>query len=184
MQGAGWIDLIRRIPAKMRDSLCFATVNGSEIMSQDILRLDREFVLMRGRMAGSQEVGKIIILPYDQIVNIAVNRILKDEDVQNIFGKASPLPVPVEAAVADPDPGQAGDELFDPTDYLAHDAPLEEHEILAEESGEEAAVNLTMAHRRPAKDNAPNNARPAEISKSVLLARLRQRLAEQGKQQS
>lgn len=166
MTGAGWVDLIRRIPTKLHNALSFATVNGMEVMAQDIMRLEETFIVLRGRMAGSQDAGQIIVLPFDQVVNLALNKPLKDTEVQAIFGGGN-LP-----ASASPEPASDAP--------VISETPSEE----LEEAPEEGGQSLSTATRLPpnAPPPKPENPKPAPVSKSLLLDRLRQRLAEQGKQ--
>lgn len=156
MHGTDWINVIRRIPAALHDTVSFATVSGSEIMAQDILRLEGDFVVLRGRMAGSQDAGRVIVLPYAQIVNLAINKQLKDNEVQAIFGKdVTPTFAPAAAA---PD---------------LCETP---HGIAEVPSREEATP--VGAKSSDAKMPAAQPGKAAPVSKSLLLARLRQRLAD------
>ncbi|MFO0968520.1 MAG: hypothetical protein U0793_23430 [Gemmataceae bacterium] len=163
MHGAGWIDVIRRFPPALHDVISFATVSGSEIMAQDILRLDEDFIVLRGRMGGTQDAGRIIVLPYAHIVDLMVSKQLKDEEVQAIFG-GEPLVFATPAR---------------------KDAPQEKEE--GEGNAEQAPAappNLATIALQPqsAAASTDNSApKPAQVSKTILLARLRQRLAEQGK---
>src|SRR5438093_8405671 len=71
MQGSSWIALFERIPTKYHDAIALNLVTGAEIMMQSLLRLENDYAIMRGRMAGSTDAGKVLILPYDHIVNLA-----------------------------------------------------------------------------------------------------------------
>ena len=185
MQGTRWLEIVRLIPTKLHSAVSFATVNGGEIMAQDILRLEGDFILLRGRMAGSQEAGKIIVLPYDQIVNLAMHKPLKDNEVIDIFGTSSTPPavpsVPMSAM------GTGVMEESGEQEHLSHES-LEKEEPFEESPRESVGAGLSTAsrygsnHPAPAKPENPSAPKPADVSKSVLLARLRQRLAEQGKQ--
>src|SRR5207248_3086795 len=57
---------------------------------QSILRLENEFAILRGRMAGSTDAGRVIILPYHQIVNLAFSKRMLEPEVKSIFGECMP----------------------------------------------------------------------------------------------
>jgi hypothetical protein len=154
MQGNSWIAFFRRVPVNLHDSLAITVTTGSEIVIQSIVRLDEDFAIFRGRLAGTQDNGRIVILPYTQLVSVAFNRHLKDADVEVIFGAATPMAAPIELSIGD--------------------APLG-HE---EKPTEEPVAEEPVATRAPAATPAP--VRPAMPSKSILLAKLRARLADGG----
>src|SRR5688572_3720097 len=183
MQSSAWIDLIRRVPARLHNAISFITVNG-EIMAQDILRFDDTFILLRGRMAGTQDAGRIIVLPFDQIVNLALNKPLKAKEVDEIFGATLP------AAVQQPAPAtetEATEETSAELEETPEPLTEEEAETAEEPASEAAPVALSTAARLaavkgPAKPEGPAAVKPGPISKTLLLERLRQRLAEHANQ--
>jgi hypothetical protein len=147
MQGTSWINLFRRIPVNLHDCLALTVTTGGEIILQGIVKLEPDFAIMRGRMAGTQDNGRVVILPYSQLVSIAFNRDLKEDAIQAIFG--------------------AADVMAAALDLSACAAPA----TAAEEApAEDASV--------PAAAPAVNSRTAAMPSKSILLAKLRARLAE------
>jgi hypothetical protein len=182
MQSAGWIALFRRIPAQVQDSVSLSLVTGAELVVQGVLRLDRDFAVLRARLAGTNDGGRVVVLPYDQIVHLSFTRKLNESTVQSMFGKHVPE-VPSE-----------------PAPFEEEDAPLEAEKSEAESEeapdeaeAEEAAKPLGGSGSMPLRTaqittpTAPaagaESGKPAPPSKSLLLARLRARLAEHGKQQ-
>jgi hypothetical protein len=104
-----WISLFRRIPANLHDTLALGITTGSEIVVQRIVRLDPDFMIIRGRLAGTQDAGRIVTIPYSQLTFVAIQRDLKDAEVEALFGQSAPaafadmpnLPAPTEAAEED-----------------------------------------------------------------------------------
>src|SRR4051812_19076669 len=86
MQPPSWVSLFRQIPTNLHDCVVLLTTTGAEIMVQTLLRLDTDFAIIRGRMSGTQDGGRIMILPYDQIHTLAFGRRLLEADVHAIFG--------------------------------------------------------------------------------------------------
>lgn len=101
-----WIALFRRIPANVQETLLIGLASGAEILIQKILKLDTEFMILRGRMAGTQD-NRVMMLPYDKMVLIAVTQLLKDSEVDAIFGQGAPVAaaeMPVLPATAETPP--------------------------------------------------------------------------------
>jgi hypothetical protein len=124
----------------------------TEIVVQKIVKLDPDFMLIRGRLAGTQDAGRVMLIPYAQLAFVAVIRDLKDADIEAIFGKGAPPAVadlPESAAGEQPEPTPAS-----PLEDATHSVPA-------------ATVNLPK--------------KPEAVSKTVLLAKLRERLKEAGK---
>jgi hypothetical protein len=103
MQNASWATLLRQIPADQHDQLMLHTANGTNITIQNLLRIDYEFVIFKGRLAGSQEQGRLFIIPYSNIDYFAFNRSVKDEEYMALFaGVNIPNPdAPPRPAVAE-----------------------------------------------------------------------------------
>src|SRR5262249_7599624 len=92
MHGPSWIALLRRIPIQYHDSLAFSLTTGGEIVVQSLLRLERDFVSLRGRLSGSQDSGRVLILPYSQIVSLALQRRITDTEANAIFEQPLDFP--------------------------------------------------------------------------------------------
>jgi hypothetical protein len=88
MHASGWIDLVRTIPSELHASLTFLMQNHAEINSQNVVRLVEQFIVLRGRLAGSTDGGMIFFLPYDQITAISVNKPTKAEAAYAWFPNA------------------------------------------------------------------------------------------------
>lgn len=167
MQGPSWIDLLSRIPAKLHDSLAVTLVTGAEILMQSILRLESDYAIIRGRMSGSTDAGKVLILPYDQLVNLFFTKRMLEAEVEAVFGKIQPS---AAAQAAESPAAEVADA---------------EQEAAAKE--EAPTQGMVTPMRTAALNTAPPPPPPAPTkgqappSKSILLARLRARLAEQGK---
>ena len=136
-----------RIPADLEDTLALGLTTGAEIVVQKIIKLEPDFMIVRGRVAGTQDNGRIVLVPYAELTFVAIQRFLKDPEVEAIFGKAAPVGVadlPV-ATVAEGGPAAPAD---------------------ATATQPTAAVN-------PAK-------KPEQVSKAMMLAKLRDRLKDAG----
>ena len=102
MLGTSWVNLFRRIPANLHDSLQLTLVNSMEIVVQTILKLEPDFVVLRGRMAGTQDQGRVAIVPYTQLLSVAFTKKMTDPEVVALFGaSATAFAAPLAVAAAD-----------------------------------------------------------------------------------
>jgi hypothetical protein len=149
-----WIAMFRRIPANLHDTLSLGLTTGSEIVVQKIMKLEPDFMIIRGRVAGTQDSGRIVMIPYAELTYVAIQRFLKDPEVAAIFGKDAPWAVT--------------DVVLSSTE----DAPLGEPTPEAA-NAENATVNEPAPAVNPVK-------KPEPASKTALLAKLRDRLKDSG----
>jgi len=150
MQAGCWIALFRRIPATQHDNLVVVTNTGTEIMVQKIVRMEEDFMILRGRLSGSTDQGRVLMIPYLHLCYLAFSKPLLEKEIQAIFGSAAGEGEFAQIARAE----------------VAEEEQLTEQEI--EELEEEEEVEA------PAVDP---KSKPKPPSKSILLARLRERLA-------
>jgi hypothetical protein len=168
MQGPAWLSLLRRLPPALHEGLIIVTTNSAEIVAQSILRAERDLLVIRGRMSGSQDTGRVIFVPFDQINYIGLGKKPAEAEIQAILAKPVPGGRAAEAGPAPAAVADGGDEV---------DAFIPEAAHAAEPPPEEPEQNGAAAHA-PAAAAVP--AKPAHPSKTVLLARLRARLAGDG----
>ena len=172
MQGPSWIALFQRIPAKLHDNLALTLVTGAEILLQSILRLESDFGIMRGRMSGSTDAGRVLIIPYDQIVNLAFTKRMLEPEVQEVFGNTLETPT-----------GSSGET---PAEEATAETPASAELVEAKEVAPSQGITTPMRTALnnpppPPQNGGPGKGQAPAPSKSILLARLRARLAEQGK---
>lgn len=174
MIDAVWLQILHRIPADYYDCLSIVTVTGAELVVQQVFKLERDFMVVRARTSGTGDLGRTILIPFAQIDFVAFNRKMTEDEVMKIFAEPMPelaLPQQVayqQFAFAPPTTGVAP---LAPTPPPTRPAPTP-----AAESSPPTDGPATTVAAEPAA--AP---RPGQISKTILLARLRERLAEKAK---
>jgi hypothetical protein len=90
-----WIAMFRRIPVQLHEVLALGLTTGAEIVVQKIVKLEPDFMIIRGRLAGTQDAGRVVLIPYGQLTFVAMLRDLKEAEIESIFGKGA-LPVAVD----------------------------------------------------------------------------------------
>jgi hypothetical protein len=164
MQNSAWLALFQRLPASQHADLVLVTSVGMEIMVQRIVRAEEDFLVLRGRPAGSTEAARVVVLPYDQINHLAINRPLPEPQIQKLFDPSwAPAEGTAESATAA---------------NLANEA-VENSAVDSVPPASDAAESTPPAEPPdPQAPEAGKNNKASPPSKSLLLARLRARLAE------
>jgi hypothetical protein len=115
MRSCVWAALLRCVPPEQHNILMIVTRGGVEIAVQNFLNIGEEMLSIKGRLAGSQDAGRLYFVPLDNIDYFGFNRIVKDEEYVAMFGNFQPPPevAAVPAPVAPVAPVMA---LAEPTD--------------------------------------------------------------------
>jgi hypothetical protein len=91
MQTLAWETLFRAIPEELTSQLSLITRAGVEINIQNLLRIEPECIIVRGRLAASTESGRVFFIPYEQIDHIAFQKEMKEVEFAERF---APLKFP------------------------------------------------------------------------------------------
>jgi hypothetical protein len=102
MQNASWMALWRRLPPDQHDQLMVVTAIGTEMAIQNILRIEEDFVVIRGRLAGSSDTGRVFFLPYSQINYAGFQKAIKEDEFNVLFGENEPKVAEAPAEIAEP----------------------------------------------------------------------------------
>jgi hypothetical protein len=116
MQSEVWKALLRRVPPEQGDNLMLMTAQGTEINVQVVLQLDEDFVVVRGRIAGSNDGGRVFFLPYEHLDHIGFQRPVSDALLQAAFGITPPPAVetPNAAPTPEQEPAAPAPEVAEP----------------------------------------------------------------------
>ena len=120
MQSIVWAQLLRQFPPEHYGNLLVVTAAGTEIAVQNILRLDHEFVALRGRMAGSADGNRLFFVPYAQIGYLASQTAWTEADYRSCFDSLTfDAPAGAEAVASTPSESEPDPSTAEP----AADAP-------------------------------------------------------------
>jgi hypothetical protein len=86
MRSAAWISLLRQLPQRYHEKLVLVSAAGQEIMMSSIFRIEDEYLILRGRMAGSTDAGTFVFIPFDQISYIGFREEIKEAEMAEVFG--------------------------------------------------------------------------------------------------
>ncbi|CAN5455083.1 hypothetical protein BH10PLA2_BH10PLA2_13120 [soil metagenome] len=92
MQSAAWIAIFNRIPREHHEILMLVTSIGIEINIRNIQLLEPDYVVIRGRLGGTTDAGRVFFVPYDQINYITFNKEIKEDQIADMLGTEAPPP--------------------------------------------------------------------------------------------
>jgi hypothetical protein len=87
MQNSAWIALLRRVPPDQHNILAIVTIVGIEINVQDIWRLEEDHVVIRGRLAGTTDMGRVFFVPFNQISYLGFQKEVKEPQLRAMYGE-------------------------------------------------------------------------------------------------
>jgi hypothetical protein len=175
MQGTAWIGLFRRIPESLHNCLYLMTTTGAEIVLQRLIRLDRDYLVALGRLSGTTDQAKVVIIPFDQMTYLSFGKAMTEEEVQGALGKPGVTVTVVEQPAAE----------TPVTELPAADAETVEIIDFSRQPAKAIPVAATVRPSEPAPAiPSKSGSKMAPPSKTILLARLRERLANDISRQS
>jgi hypothetical protein len=91
MTNADWVQLLRRIPEHEHTKMVFVLRTGTELCVEALFRIDESFAVVRGRFAGVIDELRGYFVPYDQILCLRLERVVKAEEMHEFFAN-EPVP--------------------------------------------------------------------------------------------
>lgn len=89
MTNQDWIDLFRSIPEVEHGKTVIVLINGNEISVDALIRFEEAYLVVRGRVGGTVEEARGMVVPFHQIVYIRIERVVKIEEMESFFGPAN-----------------------------------------------------------------------------------------------
>jgi hypothetical protein len=94
MQSTHWTTLLKRLPPETHNQLSVVTMGKTEVMIQSILNMEGECLVFKGRLAASQDTGRLFFVPFDQIDYIGFVRSVGEDEVRAWFPESSASATP------------------------------------------------------------------------------------------
>jgi hypothetical protein len=85
MHSAAWIELLRLLPPALRENLALTTLNGTEIALQSIVRAERDYLVLRGRLTGTTDGNGFFIIPFDRLSHLTLQKSVTEPEVRALF---------------------------------------------------------------------------------------------------
>lgn len=127
MRAEEWIEMIRMIPEAQHPQLVLVLQNGAEINIDTLFRYESNYLVIRGRLGGSTDESRGFFIPYDQLLYFRLERVVKLNELRDIYGEAmvketslldapssrTPIAEPEGLAAPVPDNGAARNALLE-----------------------------------------------------------------------
>ena len=167
MIGADWLALFRKIPSELHDAVAIMLIDSTELIVQQVFRIDREFIVLKARLSGTTDGTRITVVPYSQIVFVSLMKPVPENDILGLFGKGVASPAPVVRHVVEQmeTPMPDDDRPNTPAEFELPPVPV-------------PTMVVSPAETDSTPGSTTGNPRPGQVSKSILLARLRERLGQ------
>src|SRR5215207_4227045 len=85
-----WSTIFNSFRPEDHKFLVVSTANGLEVAVQEISRVEDGLVIIRGRISGTADAGRLFILPYAQLSSVYVNRAVRSEEVDLFSPNVAP----------------------------------------------------------------------------------------------
>lgn len=82
-----WVKLFEKLPESMHDQIVFSLSTGIDVYNQRFLQYSEEFLLVRGRLGGTDEGERIFMVPWPELKMVFFSRPVEDEKLFVAFGE-------------------------------------------------------------------------------------------------
>jgi hypothetical protein len=86
MANIGWTTILRSLPPAQQEKVAVTTANGVEIIIQQILSVEEDHLVIRGRTLGDAESGSFFIVPFDRINHLSFPAMFREQDIRLLYG--------------------------------------------------------------------------------------------------
>lgn len=87
MKREQWVNIFQKLPESMHDQVAFSLSTGIDVFNQRFLLYGDEFLLIRGRLGGTDEAERIFMVPWDELRMIFFSRPIEDDILVKMFGE-------------------------------------------------------------------------------------------------
>jgi hypothetical protein len=90
-------DILDKLPA---DDLSKTVLNlrfGSAVTIDAVARREADYLVIRGRENGTTDEGRAFFVPYEDILYIKIDRVLKVDELKRMYGEKVAAPIAAEA---------------------------------------------------------------------------------------
>jgi hypothetical protein len=90
-------DILDKVPPEDLPKTVLVLRHGAAVTIDAIARREENYLVIRGRENGTSDEGRALFVPYDEVLYVKVDRVLKVEDLKRMYGEK----VEVKASVLD-----------------------------------------------------------------------------------
>lgn len=87
MKKEHWVNFFQKLPETMHDQVVFSLSTGIDVFNQRFLVYADEYLLIRGRLGGTDESERIFMVPWEELKMVFFSRPVEDEMLVKTFGE-------------------------------------------------------------------------------------------------
>ena len=87
MKREQWVSLFQKLPEPMHDQIVFSLSTGIDVYNQRFLVFGDDYLLVRGRLGGTDEAERIFMVPWEELKMIFFSRPVDDDMLFKTFGE-------------------------------------------------------------------------------------------------
>ena len=95
------LELLQKLPPEDHSKIMLVLRNGLAVNVDVLFRTEQEYLVIRGREAGSTDENRAFFLPYEEVAYLKLERAVKLAELRRMYGVSADA-APDEAAVAEP----------------------------------------------------------------------------------
>ncbi len=89
MRKEEFLDICRHIPERDHSKIQLILVTGMQLNIEQIARMEPSYIVFRGREGGQTDDGRGFFVPYEEIVSIKLERVVKLSELKSFYGESS-----------------------------------------------------------------------------------------------
>lgn len=97
-------DILDKMPPNDLPKTVLVLRFGTAITLDTVLRQEKEYLVARGREAGTNDEGRAFFVPYDDVLCVKLDRVVKVSEVKQMFGEKGEAEVDITAPKANAGP--------------------------------------------------------------------------------
>lgn len=84
-------DIFLRLPDAEHPRVHVVMRAGPNVSIDTVLRMEPSYAVIRGREAGNQDEGRIFFVPYEEMVCMKMERVVKASELEEWFSDTAPM---------------------------------------------------------------------------------------------
>ena len=81
------VDIVERVPERDQSKIQFITVTGMQLNVEVFARFEPTYMVFRGREGGQTDEGRGFFVPYDEVVCLKIERLIKTSELKSFYGE-------------------------------------------------------------------------------------------------
>jgi hypothetical protein len=89
------LDILDKIPTEDLNKTILTLRGGGSITIDVIIRIEDDYLIIRGREGGTNDEGRGFFVPFDELLFVKIDRIVSAYEVKKMYGEKIEMPTSV-----------------------------------------------------------------------------------------